>query len=965
MKKYIIIPFVILLLFILSCAQPGALTGGDKDTIPPQIKRSSPQENGINFNDEKIIIKFDEYFEYNKIESQFFSSPPQKEQPKFKIKGKKAIILFKEKLKDSVTYTLEFGNSIKDFNEGIKIKNMKFVFSTYDILDTLSISGNLTSAFSNEPQKDVFVMVYKKNKDSLPYQILPDYISRTDSMGYFIINNIKADNYKIFALKDINNNMMYDNVDEEIAFLDSLYLPYAESFLHIDTLKAGTILHKDKNKKDVDTLLTDSILYFNEVSNYPKDIKIFLFAEDNKPQFVVRNTRSFKGEARFIFNKPLINDSIFIKPINFENNNNCFLEKFPTTDSIIFWTKDSSIYNMDTLIFEVNYLQKDSTDNLSLKTDTLNFAFWNDLTDSLPLEISHNIEKTFDLFKDINIKTPSAISLIDTSKIHLYELVDSLVTGEKVQDIKILRTTNDSIILYFNRPVDSLKITQNNSPSIKNCFSFFPNKTNDTIICKINDQEVLHTDTLNISLLYDNLYFFDVMQMFSKNILLPINNQKRIYAERATEDSIIIAFEKPLTKKVNLIPINFISNKNWYSYKNKYDTLFIKITDKNVFLKDTIKFSINYLDYIDKNGEHFFNDTIELTYKWKKQKISESIRYEKGKFRFAFSKKMEQKPSVKIINYQTNKNWFTTDINTTKDTFIYNIIDKEIKNLDTLKLSITYNNFNKYDSLHIITDSLNLLVKKLPIIPIDTADNRTKITVNKPMKFTFKKDSIWERSYFISSDFKQDTSYKLVIDSLLFTDIFGNKNDTLSTVFTIQKADYYGSLKINIQNTGALLFDTLKTPKILRTLDTIVTDTIKITEKLDIDSLNNEIIIDSLKINNIERDSIYLDSIYSETLIMDSLLTKGQAIVQFIIKANDEEKILEEYIINNDTIIEIKNIPPETYYIKIIYDENKNGKWDTGNYLKHKQPERVYYSKSLGIKSDWLTEEKWIIGIKE
>jgi len=964
MKKYIIVPFVIILLFIFSCAQPGTLTGGDKDTIPPRIKRSLPAENELNFSDDKIVIKFNEYFEYNKIESQFFSSPPQKEQPKFKIKGKKAVIYFKEKLKDSVTYTLEFGNSIKDFNEGNKIRNLKFVFSTGDVLDTLSLSGHLTSAFDNEPQKDVFVMIYKKNKDSLPYQVLPDYISRTDSTGYFIINNIKANNYKIFALKDINNNMMYDNVDEEIAFLDSLYLPSAESFLHIDTLKAGTILHRSKNKKDVDTLLKDSVLYYNEVINYPNNIKMNLFAEDNKPQFIVRNNRNFKGEAKFIFNKPLINDSIFIKPINFENNSNCFIEKFPSNDSIIFWTKDSSIYNLDTLIFEVNYLQKDSADNLSLQTDTSKFAFWNELTDSLPLVISHNIEKTFDLFKDINIKLPSAINLIDSSKIHLYELIDSTVSDARIQNMKILRTTNDSIILYFSRPVDSLKITQNNYPGIKNCFTFFPNKTNDTIICKINEQEIVHTDTLNISLLYDNLNFFDVIELFSKNILLPINNQKRTYAERPTQDSIIIAFKKPLTKKVNIVALNFTSNSNWYSIRNKYDTLFIKITDKNVFLKDTIRFSINYLDFTDKNGEHFYNDTLELIYKWKNQKIKESIRYEKGRFRLVFSKKMKQKPTVNIANYETNKKWFNTDINQTRDTFTYNIIDEKISNLDTLKLQITYNNFDKYDSLHIITDSLNFLVKQLPATPTDTANNLITIRVKKPIKFTFTKDSIWERSYFISSNFKQDTTYKLVIDSLLFTDIFGNKNDSLSKTFTMQTADFYGSLSIKIQNTGALLFDTLKTPGILRTLDTVVTDTIKITEKLEIDSLNNELNIDSLAIINIERDSIYLDSIYSETLIMDSLISKGQAIAQFIIKGKDGEEILKEYILNTDTIIEIKNIPPETYYIKIIYDENKNGKWDTGNYLKHKQPERVYYSKPLGIKSDWLTEEKWIIGKK-
>jgi len=61
-------------------------------------------------------------------------------------------------------------------------------------------------------------MLYKDNIDSVPYKTRPDYFTRTDS-GQFKITNIAPGEYKIFALKESNNNYLYDSHDESIAFL--------------------------------------------------------------------------------------------------------------------------------------------------------------------------------------------------------------------------------------------------------------------------------------------------------------------------------------------------------------------------------------------------------------------------------------------------------------------------------------------------------------------------------------------------------------------------------------------------------------------------------------------------------------------------------------------------------------------------------------------------------------------------
>ena len=48
--------------------------------------------------------------------------------------------------------------------------------------------------------------------------------------------------------------------------------------------------------------------------------------------------------------------------------------------------------------------------------------------------------------------------------------------------------------------------------------------------------------------------------------------------------------------------------------------------------------------------------------------------------------------------------------------------------------------------------------------------------------------------------------------------------------------------------------------------------------------------------------------------------------------------------------------------VRIIYDENGNQAWDTGNFLKNLQPEKVYYiSHIIEAKANWEVNENLII----
>jgi uncharacterized protein (DUF2141 family) len=75
---------------------------------------------------------------------------------------------------------------------------------------------------------------------------------------------------------------------------------------------------------------------------------------------------------------------------------------------------------------------------------------------------------------------------------------------------------------------------------------------------------------------------------------------------------------------------------------------------------------------------------------------------------------------------------------------------------------------------------------------------------------------------------------------------------------------------------------------------------------------------------------------------------------------DDKDNVFFERIIRKEEKINCTFLQPKSYRIKVIRDENKNGKWDTGNYLKKKQPEKVfYYKQNITVRANWDVEAEW------
>jgi len=84
------------------------------------------------------------------------------------------------------------------------------------------------------------------------------------------------------------------------------------------------------------------------------------------------------------------------------------------------------------------------------------------------------------------------------------------------------------------------------------------------------------------------------------------------------------------------------------------------------------------------------------------------------------------------------------------------------------------------------------------------------------------------------------------------------------------------------------------------------------------------------------------------------------------LKGGDKEEVAKQVSLTEGNVATIDFLKPDKYKIKVIFDSNGNGKWDTGNYLKKIQPEKVeYFSEpEVTTHSGVKTELQWTLGEK-
>jgi uncharacterized protein (DUF2141 family) len=420
--------------FCLGCAQVGSPSGGPRDEDPPQLLESDPPNYSIRFEAKKIQITFDEYIVLENVNQELIVSPPMEEQPEVKLRKKTLIIEFEEELKENTTYTFNFGNAIKDLHEGNKLQNFEYVFSTGDILDSLSVKGTLRYAETlKKPKEAISIMLYSDLRDSVPLTEIPMFVGRSDDSGVFSVNNLRPGEYKVFALKDGNNNFLFDLPSEEIAFLDTsltVNTDFVMQLLGIETLDS-IAMPVDTSSRTASDTIPD--LGPDLTSVY---IDMMLFTEPSDIQYLSDYMREDRRKLLMVFALPL-SDSFQYDFLLEESEEISFLEDFSDRrDSLTLWVIDSLHYKKDSLWMALKYTVKDTAEQYVSQHDTLIFTYKEQTSKKRKKSVSESVEmlelKTMrnrgfqDPHHKLGLTLNFPLEKVTDSLISLYHIPDSV-----------------------------------------------------------------------------------------------------------------------------------------------------------------------------------------------------------------------------------------------------------------------------------------------------------------------------------------------------------------------------------------------------------------------------------------------------------------------------------------------------------------------------------------------------------
>jgi len=363
MRKLSILKFLVLAIWALSsimqlegCANIVPPSGGPKDSLPPYLIAARPIDSALGVFPKEILVGFNEYITTTSIQENLIISPTLKNMPLIDARLNSIRIRIADTLLDNTTYSIQFGNAIKDVNEGNILKNFTYVFSTGNRLDTGKIMGKVVLAESGKVDSSFVVILHPAAKDSAIFKERPNYYTKLNGKGQFGFNFLPKGSYHIFVLPN-DYTKKYDDSTKFFAFLDST--------ISIETTKDSIQLYAFQGAKKPIKLKSSSTIkstkrtgatlkYSKDFDGSEQDILHPLHLTFETP---IHFNDSFSIVLCDTFNKKLAGANISIDSAH------------PETIIVSYPWKFSTKYRL--IIPQASI--KDSLNNILLKTDTLAF----------------------------------------------------------------------------------------------------------------------------------------------------------------------------------------------------------------------------------------------------------------------------------------------------------------------------------------------------------------------------------------------------------------------------------------------------------------------------------------------------------------------------------------------------------------------------------------------------------------
>jgi hypothetical protein len=361
--------YILIILFILKiqvlivgCANIIPPEGGYRDSIPPVLVKASPPDSSKQFKDTRITLTFDEFIVVDNTHENLIVSPIPQTDPLVESKLRTVIIKLKDSLQPNTTYTFNFGNAIKDNNEGNVAKNFTYIFSTGTTFDSLTLSGKVLLAENGKIDTTIIVMLHKNGEDSAVVNEKPRYVTRLDSTGSFTFHNLPADVFYLYALKNEGGTYRYLSEKQLFAFADKpVTLQTANEPI---TLYAYTEKTSSSTSRPTPQI---AIRQRGGGSNADKRLKLQTNLSSGQLDLLNNFTVSFDQPLKTL-DTALIHfssDSAFIPITNYQILTDTSKKKL----GLQYNWKENTLYN---LIVEKDFAE-DTLGRKLLKTDTISF----------------------------------------------------------------------------------------------------------------------------------------------------------------------------------------------------------------------------------------------------------------------------------------------------------------------------------------------------------------------------------------------------------------------------------------------------------------------------------------------------------------------------------------------------------------------------------------------------------------
>lgn len=477
--RYLIL-YLLPLALLASCARVGTPTGGPEDETPPALITSNPEDGKTGFEGSILELIFDERIATRSIETDLIITP--KPEGTFRARVNKNILSlsFTEPFEENTTYSLSFGNTIQDLTNNNPADGINLSFSTGDYIDSLGIQGQIVSLYTQDPIENLLVSLYS-DSDSLDILSGPaSYYSRTDSAGMYGFRNLPSGSFRVYAVRDKNNNSQADSEEEAYGFYkDTLSLNRSVkdidfSIQNLNTVNLRTTssrgfgiyfdLSFNKAITDFNIIQGDNLVYgqpeTSTVRFYPmegaySDTTDLIFSVRDSVGTVLRDT------VGVYFNESKL------APLPFSFQLLPSSDLFPPQDTLrITFNKPVINLNTDSIYFQV-----DSVRSLPIDATLLR---WNELKTELsyPLDLASILNQTS--LKNISLSLRSAAfisadkdsSILQSKNLSLLTSDDSAIIGGSIQSnsrniivqlldartLKVIRTSSSKDFVFRYLP---------------------------------------------------------------------------------------------------------------------------------------------------------------------------------------------------------------------------------------------------------------------------------------------------------------------------------------------------------------------------------------------------------------------------------------------------------------------------------------------------------------------------------